>query len=264
MLSIEELLAISRTTKKDLDYHSNKYLLEEYSLYHNIDTLQALIQANEKLIIKTAHYYYRCYGKYISKILDVDDLVSCGNIGLLTAIEKYSFLQVTEFSTYALHWIRQKIMREIFNNIGQCRIPVNLLQKIMRNPEYSLVIYYKYLHNQSIDDTENDETTERPIHGTNSLNYGIAYEKYYNPCFNVLLNDLHSRIIEALDKLGTSRNRSLYELRVGLKDDKYHTLEYVAKKYNMTRERVRQICDKIDEKLCKSKIIDKTDLENWY
>jgi len=263
MLSIEELLKIRRPIRKDLDYHSNKYLLDEYAIYHSRDTLTAIIQANKKLIKKTSNFYFERYRKYMQNRLDVDDLIACGNLGLMEAVEKFNFSQATEFSTYALHWIRQKILHEIFNNIGQCRIPTNLLQKIIMRPEKYPEVYYAYIHNISTDEqTENNEG-EFQLSSRFGMYYGFGYERFSDPVVATLYDDLRIRLNDAVDILGTGRNMRIYKLRVGLVDGEVHTLEYVAKQHKITRERVRQICEKIDERLRIGRIVDRTDMEEW-
>ena len=103
------------------------------------------IVANFGLVRKIANKLYQKYAKYISGVIDIDDLYNCGMTGLVRAIERFDFNKYAEFSVYATYWIHQRIVRELYNNMGQFRIPIYKLQQLLKkstNPNDLLSINY--------------------------------------------------------------------------------------------------------------------------
>lgn len=89
---------------------------------------QDLCIKNAGLVRKTAVYYQK---KFPDK-LNLDDLIQVGNIGLITAAEKFNFSKGTEFTTYATIWIVQKILRALADTGLAVRLPVYLVQNILK------------------------------------------------------------------------------------------------------------------------------------
>ena len=89
----------------------------------------AFVNRNLRLVIKIASGYSKCG-------LELDDMVSEGNIGLMEAAKRYDPNRGTKFSTYAAFWIRQKITRALCNHGRLIRLPVQLVQLQLRVLKY--------------------------------------------------------------------------------------------------------------------------------
>lgn len=87
------------------------------------DAKKILIESNLRLVISTAK-------NYINKGLPFLDLIQEGNIGLMTAIDKFDYTKGNRLSTYATWWIRQAITSAINDKARTIRIPINILEII--------------------------------------------------------------------------------------------------------------------------------------
>ena len=106
-------------------------MFAEYNETKSPELKEHLILANLKLVISIAKYYRRMLTADGGPIkLDFMDLIQDGNIGLITAIERFDYTLGFKFSTYATWWIKQSITRDISNNGRTIRIPVHAVQQI--------------------------------------------------------------------------------------------------------------------------------------
>jgi len=230
-----------------------------------------LIKANQKLIRKYANRYY---GIYKSKLraIDIDDLVSAGNLGLIKAIKKFDTKYQTNFSTYAVFWIKQAILREIKENLGITRIPDFFLGKINRyNSDHTtlskrdkdivnLVDYHfnayisldEFTNNGELDTCKKDLIASSNIYTPNNiaLHYKTEYPVEHKEFIERIKKVLSSQTKQS--RL-TTRHFKIFMLRYGLEDGIPKTLEEVGDEIGVTRERVRQICEKCLNKLKQSK-----------
>lgn len=228
---------------------------------------QDLCIKNNKLVVKFALKYWR---KFPDK-LELDDLIQEGNIGLITAAERFKFDKETEFSTYAVFWIEQKIMRAISNTGLAVRLPVQLVQKILKATRID-----KELQTNVLDVRKRIELVAQRMELKSedvrrlfklrdvyfrliSLDVNVG-EDMDTPLANFIPDErskleddvslvlLREQIDDVLETL-SPRERDVLILRYGLEDGTTRTLEEVGKIFKLTRERIRQIENKALRKL---------------
>lgn len=219
-----------------------------------------LIESNLRLVISIAK-------RFFGGRLTFSDLIQEGNIGLIKAIEKFDPERDFKFSTYATWWIKQSITKAIADMSKHVRIPVHLIdeinsynktyqllfQKLGREPtskEIGQKLWFpikkiKKLEevifgNVSLDRQVGDEgrdTLADLLEDANTMRPDQIAER------NALRNNLDT-ILEMLD----DREAKIVKMRYGIDGPKF-TLEQVGEEFDVTRERVRQIEQKVIQKL---------------
>lgn len=231
---------------------------------------------NKKLVEKYANDYKNYYGNH----LEFEDIEQAGMIGLIEAAKKFNTNRGVAFSTYAVFWIRQKILREIMDNGFVIRVPVHVIEDIKKvtridnqcdskdidfnermqvisdklgyTVEYVkkiLTIRKNYLSYSSLNVPIGEEV-ETEVQDMISDDKDISIEDI------VAFDILHEMIVEVLSTLN-EREEKVLKLRFGLVDERAHTLEEIGRMFNVTRERIRQIELKALEKLRRPSILSK-------
>jgi RNA polymerase primary sigma factor len=212
-----------------------------------------LIRANLRLVVKLA-------GEFVNRGVSKHDLIAEGNIGLMTAAEKFDPAKGAKFSTYSAWWIKQAMRRAIAEQSRTIRIPVQSIEKIGRinkatrellgqfgrpptDEELSLHLEMSRktiadLRHTSLSTTSLNESTTSGENG--EIQDFIPDNTESMP--DKILSDTetfdHLKLL--VDKL-PERERKVLQLRFGLDGSKSLTLEDVGAIVGCTRERVRQI-----------------------
>ena len=243
---------------------------EEVSLAKRIEAgdgeaKNILAKANLRLVVSLAK-------KYVGRSPDLTllDLIQEGNIGLFKAVEKFDWTRGYKFSTYATWWIRQSITRALADQSRTIRIPVHMVETISK---------YKQVFKRMSQDLGREPMAEEiavemnleigKIHmigkinqTTMSLEEPIGSDGEEKSTRGEFIEDesipssdqdsskiiLKQQIENILYEL-TDKERTIIELRYGLVNGISHTLEEVGRKFNVTRERIRQIEAKVHEKI---------------
>nr|HVT30186.1 sigma-70 family RNA polymerase sigma factor [Lacipirellulaceae bacterium] len=237
----------------------SRQLRGQFQEFENVK--RELSSGNLRLVVSIAK-------KYRNRGLSFLDLIQEGNTGLMRAVDKYEYRRGFKFSTYATWWIRQAITRAIADQARTIRIPVHMIDVLMKLRNAAKKLLQEMGREPTTEETAlaagiSLEETERVLDiGRHPISLDRPIGEGDDGCFGEFVQDtgtesphklannglLRERIEELLKTL-TFREREIIRLRYGLADGYSYTLEEVGRIFKVTRERVRQIEAKAVAKL---------------
>lgn len=254
---------------KDEELKNAKIVIDkvnEISKKMKVET-NKIYSANLRLAVTVAKKYYLPNIEFL-------DFIQEGNIALAKAIEKFNWRRGTKFSTYAVPWLRQAIMRAVNDTIHPVRLPghiVEIFNKISRFsrkffqehgrepdvyevsrklkiPIDKVEIVLKLMKEPVSVDGRNSETDDnsKPL---DIIPEGLLYSD--DVLDSLERKDICKMVRAIISESLSSKERKIIEMRKGFSNGKEATLDEVSEQLNMTKERVRQIEQRAMQKLKK-------------
>jgi RNA polymerase primary sigma factor len=218
--------------------------------------LEKLVKANLRFVVSVCRNYQ-------NQGLPLSDLINEGNLGLIRAARRFDEKKNFKFISYAVWWIRQAILQALAEQSRIIKLPLNrvgtihkigktqskLEQKLRRLPMVEEIAQELQIDEEEVQETIKIGNTHMSLDAP--LQQGedaklidlLQDENQERPDHGVLDISLQIEIDKTLDTL-SEREKEVVKLYFGIGEDTAHTLEEIGQRFNLTRERVRQIKEK--------------------
>ncbi|MDD5789001.1 MAG: RNA polymerase sigma factor RpoD/SigA [Spirochaetia bacterium] len=218
--------------------------------------------ARDKIVNANLRFVINVAKNYQNRGLDLCDLISEGNIGLLTAIEKFDVTKGYHFISYAVWWIRQTILKAVCEKGRAIRLPMNRVNELVQIEKARKIVHGKGTEAEEIEEIAAmlgmerqhvsemleinremislDAQIENKNGDSGTVGDFVKDEKYSDVDEKVIAESLQKDLDSVLGTLKPAEEKVL-RMRYGLDGSKPMSLAQVGEKCNLTKERIRQI-----------------------
>ncbi|CEO40808.1 RNA polymerase sigma factor RpoS [Photobacterium kishitanii] len=239
---------------KPLLTKNEEILYSRKVLTGDVSAKNIMIESNLRLVVNIAK-------RYRGSSIQLSDLIDEGNIGLITAVDKFDPERGFRFSTYATWWIKQTIERAIHNQSRTIRLPVHVSKEIN-----TIVRTHKHLLNTQNKEPKNEDVAQKLDRSVDDISTLLSYDAPIISYDQTINDDANSQSLAVfltddkavkpdshLDELDikyitssildslSPRDKEIICRRFGLLGHESQTLQEVADEVGLTRERIRQL-----------------------
>jgi RNA polymerase primary sigma factor len=223
--------------------------------------LDRLTRANLRFVVSVAKQYQ-------NQGLTLPDLINEGNLGLIKAAKRFDETRGFKFISYAVWWIRQSIMQAISEHARIVRLPVNQLGSLTKINKAFTKLEQEYEREPSLEElaeitdltvdkisdafriSTRQVSVDAPLlNGEDNSLLDVIQNKEVEQADTIMMNQSLKKEIERSLNVLDEKERDVISLFFGLDSEDPYTLEEIGEKYDLSRERVRQIKEKALKKL---------------